>query len=470
MTPPDHVIVIFGADGDLARRMLLPAWFHLHEEGWLPNDFRIIGNSRSDMTDDEFRDFARASVGEFCRGGVNETSWEEFASRLSFVPHEFGPGSTSPVAHAVQNAGNEMHGTVHSLFYLAVPPAAFSPITRGLGEAGLAAGAKVVYEKPFGTDREGFRKLNKEVHEVLSEDQIYRIDHFLGKEAVQNLLALRFANGMFEPIWNRDHIDHVQIDVPETIGIGTRGDFYERTGCLRDMIVTHLFQVLSIVAMGPPKSMRPDDLIDEKVRVLEAMQPLRPEDVVRGQYEGYRQEEGVAEDSQTETFVACRVFLDTERWAGVPFYLRTGKRMASDRWAVSLGFKMPPPALFDEVGDAVFARNYLTFEIDPQEHIKATFLAKVPGPAIELGRAFMEFRSEGAFHSELIDAYERLIHDALMGDRTLFTRGDGIEATWEAVSGILASPPEVRPYPQGSWGPPEAEELIAPDRWYFPEG
>ncbi|CAN5674962.1 glucose-6-phosphate dehydrogenase [soil metagenome] len=465
--PDDGVIVLFGANGDLSRRMVLPAFYHLFREGWLAKRWRLIGSSQSQLSDEEFRDFARESVTEFGRGDFDEAAFREFAQHLRFVPGAFQPGDSDAVGEAVTRAEKELGGTSRRLFYLAVPPGAFVPITRGIGETGLGKGATVVYEKPFGTNLEGFRELNKAVHEVLDEQQVFRIDHFLGKEAVQNILVFRFANGMFEPIWNRANVVNVQIDVPETIGIGTRAAFYEKTGALRDMIVTHLFQVLSFVAMEPPVSFSAKHLLDEKIKVFEAMKPLGREDIVRGQYEGYRDEEGVASDSDTETFVAARVFVDNWRWGGVPFYLRTGKCMAEDRWAVTLAFRKPPSNMFKEVEASMFERNYLCFQVDPKEHINVHFLAKVPGPTLEVDAATMEFRAEEAFPSELIDAYERLIHDALLGDRTLFTRGDGIREAWEDVEDVIADPPEVHTYARGSWGPPAADELIAPDRWYM---
>jgi glucose-6-phosphate 1-dehydrogenase len=465
--PDDGVIVLFGANGDLSRRMVLPAFFHLFREGWLAKRWRLIGSSQNELSDDEFRDFARSSVKEFGRGEFDEAGFGEFAQRLSFVSGAFQPGSSEALADAVRKAEEELGGTSRRLFYLAVPPGAFAPITRAIGEAGLADDATVVYEKPFGTDLEGFQGLNKTVHEVLDEQQVFRIDHFLGKEAVQNILVFRFANGMFEPIWNRAHVVNVQIDVPETIGIGTRAAFYEKTGALRDMIVTHLFQVLSFVAMEPPVSFSAKHLLDEKIKVFEAMKPLRQADMVRGQYEGYKTEDGVAPDSGTETFVAARVFIDNWRWGGVPFYLRTGKFMAEDRWAVTLAFRKPPSNMFKETKGSTLERNYLCFQVDPREHIHVHFLAKVPGPTVEVSAATMEFRAEEAFTSELIDAYERLIHDALLGDRTLFTRGDGIREAWEDVQDVLADPPKLHTYAKGSWGPEAADELIAPDRWYM---
>ena len=467
-TPEDHVIVVFGANGDLARRKLLPALYHLAAEGLMPERYAIVGNSRSEMTTDEFRGFARDAVDDFCRCVRSEGVWNDFARRLSFVSCEFQPGNVTAVGDAVDNAEADLAGEPRRLFYLAVPPPAFGPITRALGAAGLDERARVVYEKPYGTDVESFRDLDELVHEVLDESQVYRIDHFLGKETVQNILALRFANGMFEPVWDRNHIDHVQIDVPEMLGVGSRAGFYEKTGALKDMVVTHLFQVLSFIAMEPPTSLDPDALIDEKVKVLKAMVPLTSDDVVRGQYGGYVDADGVRPGSDTETFVAARVLIENPRWTGVPFFLRTGKRMAERRSSVVLAFRRPQNGIFDPLPVETFEHDHLTFELGGAEGISVSFLAKVPGPTIELGPAHMDFRYEGSFGSELIEAYERLIHDALIGDRTLFTRGDGIKRAWEVVADVIAKPSHLNGYVPGSWGPKEADTLIAPRRWHFP--
>ena len=469
LTPPDHVIVIFGANGDLARRKLLPAFYHLEEEGLMPKNYRIIGNSRSEMSDEEFRSFALESAGEFCRTPVRDEVWARFAQRLTYVAHDLSPDDAQPVVDAVQDAEAALGADCRRLYYLSVPPAAFSTITKAVGATRLSTRARLVIEKPFGWDRQSFRELRDTVSEVLDESQIYRIDHFLGKETVQNILALRFANGIFEPVWNRQHIDHVQIDVPETLGIGGRASFYEATGALRDMIVTHLFQVLAFVAMEPPTSFSPRPLMDESAKVFESMAVLRPEDVVYGQYQGYRDEEGVAADSGTETYAAARVCIDNWRWAGVPFFLRTGKRMAESRQSVSLVFKEPPRQMFKEVSGDGMEQNYLSLELGANEGIAVAFLAKRPGPTIELAPARMSFDYEGSFGSELIEAYERLLHDALIGDRTLFTRADGIERTWEIVEPILQNPPDVELYEQESWGPEAGQWLIDPRRWRLPE-
>ncbi|MBA2530290.1 MAG: glucose-6-phosphate dehydrogenase [Euzebyales bacterium] len=469
LVPPDTVVVVFGGNGDLARRKLIPALWRLHNEGLLPRNWRIVGNSRNAFTDAEFDGFAAEAITEFCDGRTSGEAWDVFADRLSYVSGEFTPGDTGALRDAVQAAERDLGGEVCRLFYLAVPPPAFPVITEALEEAKLVERARVIYEKPFGLDEESFTELNTLAHRVLDDEQIYTIDHFLGKETLQNVLALRFANGMFEPVWNRSHIDHVQIDVPEELGIGTRGGFYERTGALRDMVVTHLFQVMGVVAMEPPYAFEARPLLDEKLKVFESMLPLRCADVVRGQFDGYRAVEGVAADSDTETFVAARVFVDNWRWAGIPFYLRTGKRLADSRQSVTLAFREPPARLFPTLPRDEQANDHLTLELGDQEGMRISFLAKKPGPALELAPASMTFAYDGSFGSEAIGPYERLIHDALMGDRTLFTRADGIERTWELVGDILASPPSLCSYEQGSWGPPEAAELIAPRHWHLPE-
>jgi glucose-6-phosphate 1-dehydrogenase len=466
LLPDDHVIVLFGATGDLAKRKLLPGMFHLAEAGLLPAGYRIVGTSRRSISDDEFRAAARAAVDEFGRRSATGEAWDSFASNLSYASSD--AGSFDDLAETVAGAQEEIGGEPRLLHYLSVPPVAMAGIVRSLGASGLAEGARVIMEKPFGTDLASARALNETVQGVLDESQIFRIDHFLGKETVQNILALRFANGLFEPVWNRDHIDHVQIDVPETLSVSTRAGFYEDTGAFRDMIVTHLFQVLGFVAMEPPNSLGADALAAEKVKVFEAMKPLDPARVVRGQYEGYLEHDGVASGSQTETFVALAVEIENWRWAGVPFFLRTGKQLPQGRRVITIAFKEPPLRMF-ETPDG-FGPNELVFEVAEPGGIAANFLAKVPGPTLELGAARMEFRYDQSFCTEnQLEAYERLIHDAMIGDRTLFTRAEGIERLWEVAAPLIESPPLVRSYVPGSWGPDAVHQLIAPRRWHLPE-
>jgi glucose-6-phosphate 1-dehydrogenase len=466
--PDDHVLVLFGVTGDLARRKLLPGLFRLATAGLLSERYRIIGSSPSELSDAEFREHARAAVEEFGRQPLGDLAWAEFAACLSYARASDDDGTA--LAAAVRRAEDAIGGPVRRLHYLSVPPAAFARIVELLGATGLAAGARVILEKPFGTDLASARWLNTRVREVFADEQVFRIDHFLGKEQAQNILAFRFGNGLFEPVWNRDHIDHVQIDVPEALSIEGRASFYESTGAFRDMVVTHLFQVLGFVAMEPPTAFAPKPLVDEKVKVFESMAPLRPEDVVRGQYEGYRHEPGVAPDSDTETFVALRCHIDSWRWKGVPFYLRTGKRLAEGRRTITVVFREPPLRMFPADAVGSIERNRLSFDLSDPGGISASFLAKVPGPTLELGAARMDFRYEQSFCSDnALEAYERLIHDALLGDHTLFTRADGIERLWEISAPVLSHPPRLATYAPGSWGPDAIHELISPRRWYLPQ-
>jgi glucose-6-phosphate 1-dehydrogenase len=471
LIPGDHVIVLFGATGDLAKRKLLPGLFHLAKSGLLPHGYRIIGSAPAQfaMTDEQFRAHAKSAVAQFGLAKPTGKEWQAFESKLHFGAAD--PDDPKPLVEAVREAEAEIGGNPGRLYHLAVPPSAFGSVVSMLGQTKLAEKSRVIIEKPFGTDLESARALTKVVHAVFEESQIFRIDHFLGKESVDNILALRFANGLFEPIWNRDHIEHVQIDVPETLSVGTRAGFYEKTGAYRDMVVTHLFQVLGFLAMEPPTSLEPKKLGDEKVKVFDALAPLRPHDVLRGQYEGYRQEQGVDPDSQTETFVALRAFVDNWRWQGVPFYLRTGKNLAQGRRVITITFREPALQMFPlEAGLAQAEPNSLSFELGEPGSIRAQFLAKVPGATLALGPATMTFSYEQSFcTANQLEAYERLIHDAMIGDRTLFTRADGIERLWAISAPLLDAPPPVRPYAVGSWGPDGVEQFIAPGRWHLPD-
>jgi glucose-6-phosphate 1-dehydrogenase len=468
--PENQVIVLFGASGDLAKRKLLPGMFHLAQVGLMPEAFRIIGAARHDMDDEEFREQARQAIEASGREDMSPATWDPFAESLRFV--EVGDGFDS-LSEAISEAREELGGEAGLLHYLSLPPSAMAGTVEALGAAGLGRGARVITEKPFGTDLASAQELNALLQSVFDEPCIYRIDHYLGREAVQNLLALRFANGMFEPVWNRNHIDHVQIDVPETLSIEMRGSFYEETGAFRDMIVTHLFQVLGFVAMEPPISLQPKPLGIEREKVFDSMPPLRAENVVRGQYAGYREENGVAPDSDTETFVAVKAFVDNWRWEGVPFYLRSGKRLAESRHMLTVAYAQPPRRMFpldcEQIVEA-FGHDHLTFELGDPGSISASFLAKVPGPTIELGEAHMRFSYGDAFGGldQALDAYERLIHDVMVGDRTFFTSSDAIERLWEISTPVLEQPPPVLPYEPGSWGPLEADALIAPRRWHLP--
>jgi glucose-6-phosphate 1-dehydrogenase len=469
--PRDQVIVLFGATGDLARRKLLPGIFHLARVGLMPERFRIVGAARKAIGVDEFRELAREAVEASGRRAPDAEAWERFAAALRFAG--VGDGF-EPLGEAVAAAREELSGDPGVLVYLSLPPRATAGTIEQLGAIGLDRGARVITEKPFGTDLASARELNARLRSVFAEECIYRIDHYLGREAVQNLLALRFANGMFEPVWNRNHIDHVQIEVPETLSIEMRGSFYEETGAFRDMVVTHLFQVLGFVAMEPPVSLDSKALGREREKVFDSMSPISPADVVRGQYDGYRDEDGVAPDSDTETFVAVRAGVDNWRWEGVPFFLRTGKRMAQNRHLLTIAFKQPPrrmfPLDFDQIAES-FGHDHLSFELGDPGSISASFLAKVPGPRMELGEAHMRFSYADTFNSSAeraLDPYERLIHDVMLGDRTLFTSSEAIERLWEVSTPLLEDPPPAHEYEPGSWGPPEADALIAPRRWHLP--
>jgi glucose-6-phosphate 1-dehydrogenase len=461
-----QAIVIFGATGDLARRKLLPGLLRLFQAGMLP-EFRVIGISMEEISDAEFRGIAEAACREFARGGFGGEEWHEFSAKLSYVPHAKAPEG---LKEAVDKAESELGSEMRLLHYLSVPPAAAPDVIQMLKTCGLSRRSRVIMEKPFGTDLASARKLNEMVHEVLAEDQIFRIDHFLGKEAAQNILALRFANGLFEPIWSRNHIDHIQIDVPETLGVGTRAAFYEKTGAFRDMVVTHLMQILAFVAMEPPTSLASEPITDEKNKVFRSLLPLDPGRAVRGQYEGYRDEKGVDPNSSTETFIALRCELDNWRWSGVPFYLRTGKRMGEGARIISIAFREPPHAMFPEhsrVGR--YGPDHLTFDLDESARVSLSFYGKRPGMGMVLDKASMQFSlDETGYRGEAVDAYERLIRDAMVGDRTLFTTAKGIERLWEISEPLLRDPPPVKPYPQGSWGPAEIGALISPHSWRLP--
>ena len=466
--PAEHVVVLFGASGDLAARKLLPGFFHLQQAGLMPDDYRIVGTAGTDYTDhDGYRDHVREALDQFCKHEVTDEEFAAFADRITYVQVDSGPDA---LKERVEEARREIGGDARLLHYLAVPPNAFGSIVTMLGEIGLTGPeARVILEKPFGHDHDSAVELNETLHAEFDDTQIFRIDHFLGKEAVQNILALRFANGLYEPLWNRNNIEHVQIDVPETLTIGSRAGFYEGTGAYRDMVVTHLLQLLSFIAMEPPAALNAGSLRAEKDKVMQAYRMISPEKVVRGQYEGYRSESGVGAESETETFVALEVEIDNWRWAGVPFYLRTGKAMAESRHMVTLDFREPPMVMFPNSVQHQ-GSNQLVFELSEPGSITADFQAKMPGATMELGPARMTFSYDQSFCADnQLEAYERLIHDAMLGDGTLFTSAEGIERLWAISADVLEHPSKLHPYEQGSWGPPAAEELISPWQWRLPE-
>ena len=462
-----QAVVIFGASGDLTRRKLLPAFWHLYLEGMLPEGVAIVGYARTDMSDDEWRTYAREQIEQFAREHPSGERWDEFAKRLSYLPGEFANDrAMDHLRDHLEEVDRTMGTNGGRFYYCATPPAAYPDIVRRLHESKLHSDAKIVFEKPFGHDVESATELNDVIHSVFDERQVFRIDHYLGKETVQNLLALRFANGMFEPIWNRRYIDNVQITVAEQIGIEGRGSFYEQTGTIRDMVVTHLFQVLTVLAMEPPVSFDPDRLRDEKVRVLRSMQPVDPAKVVRAQYVGYRDEPDVAKESQAETYAAMQIFLDNWRWAGVPFNLRTGKNLKRKVTELSLSFREVPYNVFRGTDATPLGRDALVIRVQPNEGISLHLNIKKPGIGLEMDRARLDFDYGTAYHTPLIEAYETLILEAMAGDHTLFTRSDEVERAWEVIAPVLEHPPPVVFYDKGSWGPEEADELILPRHWH----
>ncbi len=468
--PSNRVLVLFGATGDLAARKLFPGFFHLYRCGLMPEEFRIIGSGRhSPGSDDEFREQVREALEAHGRMELDD-HWDEFARRLSFVVATDEDGAE--LAEAVTAAESEISAEGERLIYLSVPPGAMQAMVGMLGETGLAENCSLVVEKPFGHDVESARALNAALHEVLEEEAIYRIDHFLGKEAAQNILVARFANGILEPVWNRDHIAYVQIDVPEALDIQGRAAFYEETGAFRDMVVTHLMQILGIVALEPPSRIDADSLHVERTKVFAAIRPLDPARVVFGQYEGYRDEEGVAEDSSMQTFAAAEVFVDTWRWSGVPFYLRTGKAMAEGRRTVTIGFSEAPLRMFPNHDPETAVRpSELIFELSDDPQVRIEVEAKVPGPEIEIGRVALTLDVDAAFDgADGLEAYERLLHDVMLRERLLFTRSDQIERLWEVCAPVIEDPPSPEPYPKGSWGPQPALELPGQVGWRLPDG
>jgi glucose-6-phosphate 1-dehydrogenase len=461
-----HVIVLFGASGDLARRKLLPGIYHLARAGLLPR-CRVLGVSLDDFDDDSFRSFTHEALCEFGHTSVDEGTWADFEKTLHYVPQSVGAAG---LAARVADLESDLGGEPRRLHYLSVPPQAAEEVVAMLDAAGLAERSRIIMEKPFGTDLTSAIELNAGLHQVFDESQIFRIDHFLGKEAALNILAFRFANGLFEPIWNRGHIDHVQIDVPETLSIGHRIGFYEKTGAYRDMVVTHLFQILAFMAMEPPTTLESKAISEEKNKVFRSMKSILPSDVVRGQYSGYLGEPGVPGHSDTETFIALRCEIDNWRWAGVPFYLRTGKRMAEGARVISIAFREPPKSMFP-IGSGVGAAgpDHLTFDLADMSKLSLSFYGKRPGPGLRLDKQSLQFSlHETGKGDDVLEAYERLILDAMRGDHTLFSSAEGVERAWELSTPLLDNPPPVRPYQAGSWGPNAIHQLIAPHAWRLP--
>ena len=492
-TPGPTTLIIFGASGDLTRRKLLPAIYRLSRRGRLPAQFAVIGIARGQLSDDAFRTQFRNSLKEFA--GVdtgNDDVAESLASQMYYVA---GETDDAGLYQRLQARLTEINGAEGVLFYLAIPPTVYSSVIEKLGTSGLADAPprgwrRIVVEKPFGTDLDSARALNRLAHEHFDEDQVYRIDHYLGKETVQNLMVFRFGNGMFEPVWNRRYIDHVQITAAETVGVEHRAAYYEGAGAVRDMVQNHLMQVMSLVAMEPPNAFTAESVRNRKMDALVAVQPLiangdgktsRTSNVVRAQYRagwvsgtevpGYRAEKGVAPQSRTETYAAVRLSLDNWRWAGVPFYLRTGKRLPKRTTEIAIQFRRPPLEIFRRASQASVAPNLLIVNVQPDEGISLRFETKLPGTRMQIAPVMMNFRYGTTFGSEVPEAYETLLLDAMLGDATLFARHDFVEASWALITPVLDAwreeAGEIPTYEAGEWGSPEADELIARDgrRW-----
>jgi glucose-6-phosphate 1-dehydrogenase len=476
--PPPQAIVIFGASGDLTKRKILPALYNLAVDGLLPERRAIIGYARSEWSEDEFRTHARAAIEEFSPDSFEERAWSAFAADLHYVSGEFDePHCFSHLIEEIEHLDAEKRLDGRRLYYCATPPSAFPNIVMRVGEAGNPGDASIVIEKPFGHDLASAKELNRIVHSVFPEPRVFRIDHYLGKETVQNILMFRFANSMWERVWHSDAIDHLQITVSEDIGVEGRGAYYEEAGAIRDILQNHVLQVLAFLAMEPPRSLEAEAIRDEKVKLLRTVHAFQPEDVVRGQYAscemdgspvpGYHQEEGVDPRSTVETYAAVRAHVDNWRWSDVPIFLRTGKRMPRRTTQVIVGMREAPGYLFEDAGISPGVANHLSIEIQPNEGISLAFNAKAPGPEIELKPVHMHFTYDEAFGAEPAEAYELLLHEAMEGDKTLFIREDEVERSWEIVDNVLKANTPVYPYEAGTGGPKEADDLIAPRRWHL---
>lgn len=470
--PRDTVIILFGATGDLAKRKLLPGLFHLAEASLMPARFHIIGCAPEGSGADEsdFGDYVHEVLGNFARKEVTNESWARFAPHISFVATN--KGGLGNLSAQVKRAEATMDDPTR-IIYLAVPPPAFTEMVALLDVEGMVNDStRLVIEKPFGADLNSARRLNGDLHRVFKESQIYRIDHFLGKEAVQNILAFRFANGLFEAAWNNRYINYVQIDVPETLTVEGRAGFYEATGAFRDMVVTHLFQLLGFLAMEPPARLSAHELHDKKIEAYRAIKPIDVARVVYGQYLGYKDEPGVAPDSNVETFVALEAAVENERWSGVRWFLRTGKAMAETRTSVTLGFKESPLHMFelDPAFNSKIRPNELIFELSDPGSVTMEVLVKEPGPTARLEVAPISFHyDESTLVALELEAYERLFHDVMLGEHLLFNRADAIERLWEISQPLLSSPSKPKEYARGSWGPHGTESLVLPFRWHLPE-
>ncbi len=496
------MLVVFGASGDLAKRKLIPALYHLAYHNLLPQKFTVLGFARTKYSDEQFRELARDGIKEYGISGLDEHIWHWFSQNLFYHTGNYDElESFQGLAKRVEELDSQRNTAANHLYYLATPPSVFKPITTLLHDVGLCQAnaddlRRIVIEKPFGHDLASAQDLNEHLHNLFSEDQIYRIDHYLGKETVQNIMVFRFGNGIFEPIWNRNYINHIQITVAESLGIGDRGGYYDKSGAIRDMLQNHMMQLVSLTAMEPPVAFDTKAVRDQKVNVLRSIRPIEPSEVhdwvVRAQYgpgvtdgkeiPGYLTEKGVPADSITETYVACKLDIDNWRWKGVPFYLRTGKALAAKDTEINIVFHKPPLLLFENLdSEKIPPSNVLTLRLQPDEGIRLSFDAKRPGPAVSIERVAMEFSYQDQFgHQPATDAYERLLLDAILGDTTLFIRRDEIEVAWDRITRILegwhmqeeqarkvGKSLKLPKYAAGTWGPREADELLANDGRYW---
>jgi glucose-6-phosphate 1-dehydrogenase len=470
MIPPNpQAIVVFGASGDLATKKIIPALYNLAVRRMLPPSYCVIGFAMSDWDDDAFRSHARASIEAHSRTPLDEGVWKPFADSLSFIPGSAeDEEALGRLKRSLEVADTELGTDEARLYYLAVPPPAFPTIVEGLAAIGAnTANARIVVEKPFGDSLDSAKALTAEIHTAFSEPQVFRIDHYLGKETVQNLVVFRFANSIWERVWNRDAVDHVQLTVSESVGVEGRAGYYERAGAIRDLLQNHMLQMTAFLAMEPPRALEDEAFRNETMKLLQAMRPIDPADVVRGQYEGYRKEDGVDPRSQIETFVTARLWIDNWRWDGVPFYLRHGKKLPERDTEITVFFRQAPDVVFRELGMDHIPSNHLTIRVQPDEGISLAFQAKVPGPGYELQTVRMDFDYDSSFVHALAEAYERLLHDVMVGDHTLFAREDGVERAWEIVTPALETPWPLFFYKPGTWGPERADELLAPARWHL---
>jgi glucose-6-phosphate 1-dehydrogenase len=477
--PDPCALVIFGASGDLTHKKLMPALYALMIRRLLPSRFAIVGVARTEQETDAFRNDMKEAVQKYARDEYREDVWNELAESLYYIAADFtDEGDDEALAELLEKLDHEKELGGNRMYYLAVPPAAYSTIVEAVGPRRSAQGwTRLIVEKPFGYDLASARALNQLLWKYFDESEIFRIDHYLGKETVQNMLALRFANGIFEPIWNRQFIDHVQITVAESIGIEGRAGYYEKAGAIRDIFQNHLLQLVALTGMEPPIDFTAESVRNEKVKVLKSIHTPGPKSVVRGQYgrgyvegqevKGYREEDGVAPDSTTETFVAAKLYVDNWRWADTPFYVRMGKRLARRETTIAIQFKRAPHPPFAETAAEELHPNVLLVHVQPDEGVSLAIAAKVPGLGLKIRTVHMDFLYGGAFRTGMPDAYERLILDALLGDGTLFTRADEVEEQWLLVDAIVAAWQRDRPnfpnYAAGTWGPPSADDLLHRD-------